>query len=185
MNKYLLTPDVQFIYTKVRILSKFSLVNQIVLLGSLTIVWVRGYLQELSLFRQLSWCLLLLPCSLAGMSLSGSSAYLKVCYTPLMYVQGERDLVNLVSFWDFLRFLNCLCPELMNLPSGWNILSQRFPHNINMCSCMQSVCLCVYAHKWTHAVCVHALVCFLCLFVLFVFRDRLSLCSFVCLRTAV
>ena len=42
MNKYLLTPDMEFMYTEVRILSKFSLVNQIVLLGLLTIVWVRG-----------------------------------------------------------------------------------------------------------------------------------------------
>ena len=36
MNKYLLTPDMEFMYTEVRILSKFSLVNQIVLLGLLT-----------------------------------------------------------------------------------------------------------------------------------------------------
>ena len=169
MNKYLLTPDLEFVHTKVRILSKFRLVNQIVLFGLLTVVWVRGYLQEPSLFRQISWSPLLLLCSLADMPFWGSSAYLKVCYTPLMCVQGKRDLVNLVSFRDFLRFLNCLLPELMNLlQNGIFYLRKNF-YTTALCDHVCKVCADVYMHMsaYMQCICMHLWACFACLFCLF------------------
>lgn len=49
MNKCLLTPDTEPLTVQVRILSKSSLVTQIVSLGLFPGVWVRAYLWKQSL----------------------------------------------------------------------------------------------------------------------------------------
>ena len=72
--------------------------------------------------RQFSWCLSLFQSTWLVWASSRHIGFidsLSAVLTPL----GRESLVILFSFWDFLKPLNGLLPELKVLSVGWNVLS--------------------------------------------------------------
>lgn len=142
--------------TNVQIPPKSSLLAQEVLLGLLTGIWVRGYLQEHLGNRNYSnakpnpvwmaaseswkpgaWCtangssaggrVSFRGCEpLKQSEQSGSLSPLDKLVSPqsiwFIYPWGERILVNLFGFRDFLNLLNCLLPVPNVCPCwvGWS-----------------------------------------------------------------
>lgn len=72
--------------------------------------------------RQFSWCLSFFQSTWLVWASSRHIGFidsLSAVLTPL----GRESLVILFSFWDFLKPLNGLLPELKVLSVGWNVLS--------------------------------------------------------------
>lgn len=110
MNKCLLTPDTEPLTVQVRILSKSSLVTQIVSLGLFPGVWVRAYLWKQRVFRELGWSL----------PLPGGSPCLKVSLSSptINTSSGKREPRKPCQFQGLPKFFSGLFSELMSLPGG-------------------------------------------------------------------